>query len=88
MVETEAWSSAPWVLRKTVDLRPLSEGFTMTEKRAARKRAPARVGGRGKLDETARVHPYRTVEERVARAGLARGGGGRGSGHLRDQPPP
>ena len=42
----------------------------MTEKRVARKRAPARVGGRGKLDETARVHPYRTVEERVAR-GLA-----------------
>ena len=42
----------------------------MTEKRVARKRAPARAGGRGKLDETARVHPYRTLEERVAR-GLA-----------------
>ena len=38
--------------------------------RAARKSTPAGTPGLGKLDETARVHPYLTVEERVAR-GLA-----------------
>jgi uncharacterized protein (DUF2252 family) len=42
----------------------------MTERRPARKRTPAGARGPDKLDETARVHPYRTVEERIAR-GLA-----------------
>src|SRR5450631_1322473 len=42
----------------------------MTERRVARKRTPAGARGPDKLDETARVHPYRTVEERIAR-GLA-----------------
>jgi uncharacterized protein (DUF2252 family) len=38
--------------------------------RAVRKSTPAGTPGLGKLGETARVHPYLTVEERVAR-GLA-----------------
>jgi uncharacterized protein (DUF2252 family) len=42
----------------------------MSERRPARKGAPAGAPGLGKLDETARAHPYRTVEERIAR-GLA-----------------
>jgi len=42
----------------------------MTERRPARKRVPAGARGPDKLDEAARAHPYRTVEERVAR-GLA-----------------
>jgi uncharacterized protein (DUF2252 family) len=42
----------------------------MTERRPARKRTPAGARGPDKLSETARVHPYRTVEERTAR-GLA-----------------
>jgi uncharacterized protein (DUF2252 family) len=42
----------------------------MTERRPARKRTPDGARGPGKLGETARVHPYRTVEERIAR-GLA-----------------
>jgi len=42
----------------------------MTERRPARKRTPAGARGPDKPDETARAHPYRTVEERVAR-GLA-----------------
>src|SRR5450631_3856611 len=42
----------------------------MTERRVARKRTTAGAGGLDRLDETARVHPYRTVEDRIAR-GLA-----------------
>jgi uncharacterized protein (DUF2252 family) len=42
----------------------------MTEQRPARKRTLAGARGPDKLDGTTRVHPYRTVEERVAR-GLA-----------------
>jgi hypothetical protein len=42
----------------------------MTAQRATRRPAPTGANGRDKLNETARVHPYRTVEERIAR-GLA-----------------
>src|SRR5450755_3954781 len=42
----------------------------MTEQRPARKRTPAGAHGLDKLDESARVHPYRTAAERIAR-GLA-----------------
>jgi hypothetical protein len=42
----------------------------MTERRPARKRTPAGARGPDKLDKTGRVHPYRTVEERIRR-GLA-----------------
>jgi uncharacterized protein (DUF2252 family) len=42
----------------------------MTERRTARKRTGAEGAGLDRLDEVARVHPYRTVEERIAR-GLA-----------------
>jgi hypothetical protein len=39
----------------------------MTERRPARERTPARTPGLDKLNETARVHPYRRVGERIAR---------------------
>ena len=42
----------------------------MTARRPARERSPAGAPGLDKLDETSRAHPYRTLEERVAR-GLA-----------------
>ena len=42
----------------------------MTARRPARKPATAGVSALEKLDQSARTHPYRTVEERIAR-GLA-----------------
>jgi len=45
-------------------------GFTVTERRVARKRAPAGAPDLDTLDQSARAHAYRTVEKRVAR-GLA-----------------
>jgi uncharacterized protein (DUF2252 family) len=42
----------------------------MTARRPATKPSPAGIGALDKLDQSARAHPYRTVEERVAR-GLA-----------------
>ena len=48
----------------------MSEGITVADRRPARKRTPAGASGLNRAGAIARAHPYRTVEERVAR-GLA-----------------
>jgi uncharacterized protein (DUF2252 family) len=69
-VVNEATGVPVEAVRPDADLMPWSEGFTMTARRPARKPATAGTSALDKLDQSARAHPYRTVEERVAR-GLA-----------------